>query len=68
MDTAHHRGTDHYVNGEHAVNLKSPELGEAGDWHPECWSCPVQNIPWRSHYAMTSDRGPYAEPTRLLAQ
>ena len=37
--------TQHYVNGEHALNLRSPEIGAPSDCHPGSWSCPVDGVP-----------------------
>ena len=45
-----------YLDGLHALNLRSPEVGSPGDWHPHVWECRVREPRWDAHYASTSAR------------
>ena len=56
-----------YLTGQHALNLKGPGIGGPGDWHRACWWCPVDNVPWGCHHAITSDTVTYRDRTRVLA-
>ena len=49
-------GPRDYLDGLHALNLRSPEIGSPGDWHPHVWECRVCEPRWDGHYAGTSAR------------
>ena len=55
-----HTTAQAYITGQHAMNLRSSELGPTGDWHQSCWTIPVRHGTGpHIHSVFTSDTEPY---------